>query len=318
MGSNSGFHSDEHPQRFLRASLATRFGGAGRQICGARSRAGGVCTRVPIREGKGRCLKHAGPHAARLHRERQRQDFLAGKISADEWRRAEARRAANRLGELWKKNPWAPGRTIDLGHAEGALRDELSERGLDVDAIAPAVADWLRWKYRRLVLDARRAGRAGSRWEAVLADELPHRVRKAGTRPLGLCDGAGGPQGRDAMSGPLAPGCALWRADGVQDAASKRFRPDRPKAPPVVRTKGYGRRGRPRTGPADDDEMAALMALYRDHMAVLAPMLERCPTDAHRVMVLRALRDHLNVPQDRTAHVRWQDAVRLYGLPWQP
>lgn len=316
MGSSTGFYSDEHAQRFRDASRATRFGAVARQICGARTRTGGVCSRAPIREGKGRCLNHAGPHAARLHRERQRQDFLSGKISAEEWNQAEARRAANRLGELWKKSPWAPGRTIDLGPAEGALREELSDWGLDVDALAPAVADWLRWKYRRLVLDARHTGRARSRWQAVLADDLPRRVRRAGTRPVGFCGSAEGAEGVDAAE-PLAPGRALWRADGAPDTTSRRRRPELLKAPPKVRTKGYSRPGRPRTAAAGEDEMAGLMAIYRDHVALLAPMLERCPTDAHRVLVLRALRDYLNTPQERAAHVRWQDAVRLYGLPWR-
>lgn len=133
-----GFWNDDHSAAFAAGRARTSRGRPDAAICGARTRGGTICQSLPIREGKGRCLKHAGPHAARLFRYRQRQNFLAGHVSAEDWQRAEARRAANRLGRDWKRNPWAQGQTIDLGHAEAALRRDVTESGWT----------WPRWHRR--------------------------------------------------------------------------------------------------------------------------------------------------------------------------
>lgn len=284
-----GIWHEDHAAALAAARVLTQRGGPNAAICGARTRTGAACLQPPLREGKGRCLRHAGPHAARLHREAQRQAFLSGKISAEEWNKAEARRAANRLGWAWKKAPWTQGHTIDLGAAEGDLRADLVARGLNVDALAPAVADWLRWRYRRAQIDRTDA----KAWLRVLREALPERIAKAGPHPAGYDPSAALPARTWTPDAPL-PG-----------AGSKRVQPDQPRAPKVLRGKGYGRRGRPRTQAAKGDEMDDLMAVYRAHRATVAPMMERCRSEGERLAVLRALRDFLAHPEERGPREQW-------------
>ena len=153
-------------------------GGPLAPTCNARTRNGGACANPPIKEGKGRCLSHCGPKAANAFRERQKRRFEAGQVTAEEWNRAEARRAANRLGDAWKKDPWISGRTIDLGENEEAFVEALG--GIDMAALAPAVADWLRWKYQRLQIDTRN----DPKWMDVRLNKLPARIESTGQRPV--------------------------------------------------------------------------------------------------------------------------------------
>lgn len=315
-----GFWHEEHEAALGAARVRVQRGGPDAVVCGARNRTGAACLNLPIREGKGRCMNHAGPHAARLHRERQRQAFLSGKISHTEWSKAEARRAANRLGWAWKKNPWVPGTTIDLGPAEHDLRADLLRRGLDVATLAPAVADWLRWRYRRTQID--RQDERG--WLRTLVEVLPGRITKAGPRP----DAMPADVGADVVAGAEVAYTAepsnaaqprtrapvkvrTWTPDGESSArTSKRLRDDTPRAPKVIRGKGYGRRGRPRTQPPKEEEMDDLMAAYRAHRVTVAPMLERCRSEGEQLAVLRALRDFMADPSDAGARDRWCTYVR--------
>ena len=95
--------------------------------------------------------KNSLPPYSALSRSRPRlwREFQSGKLSPANWHRHEAKRAANRLHDKWKKDPWLPGWTIDLGQAEGEMTDSLRDFGVDGDRLAPAVVDWLRWRYRR-------------------------------------------------------------------------------------------------------------------------------------------------------------------------
>ena len=52
-------------------------------------------------------------------------------------------------------------------------------------------------------------------------------------------------------------------------SSSRRALPDAPRAPKIVRGKGYTRPGRPRTQPADENEFDDLMRVYRENTAVL-------------------------------------------------
>lgn len=110
------------------------------------------------------------------------------------------------------------GTTIDLGAHEDALRAALAARGVpyDMRTLAPAVADWLRWKFRRYQIDRTDA----ARWERVLAGDLPRRVKDAGPPPAGYQ--------ADALCACEAPaGGAVWTPDNRDgDAHSKRQRPD--------------------------------------------------------------------------------------------
>lgn len=304
-----GFWNDDHAAAFAVGRARTARGGPDAPICGARTRTGAGCQGLPIREGKGRCLNHAGPHAARLFRDRQRQDFLAGRVSAEVWLRAEARRAANRLGWEWKLNPWTLGSTIDLGLSEDALRQALSEQGLDVDALAPAVADWLRWQYRRTQID-----RADERaWQRALA-ALPGRMARAGVR-LATVEHAAphAPTSAPRAHTPRARTWTVRAVPGTRATSAKRALSDRLRAPKAIRTKGYGRRGRPRTHPPHEAELDGLMVVYRAHRTILAPMLDRCLTEGERLAVLRSLRDYLADPDAPGPRAQWLYRTRPHS-----
>jgi hypothetical protein len=301
MSAQRPFYSAAHEHAFRAGSDRVQRGGPDAPVCGARTRQGRPCQNTPIREGKGRCLRHAGPHAARAHRERQLQGLRTGRVSPEEWNRAEARRAANKLSRAWRKDPWVSGTTIDLGPHEDALRADLAARGVghDMRTLAPAVADWLRWKFRRYQIDRTDA----ARWEGLLRDDLPRRVKEAGPPPAG-CQA-------DALGACEAPaGGAVWTPDdNAGDARSKRQRPDLHKVEPKVRGKGYGRPGRPRTQPADPDEMEGLMKVYRQALDTVAPMIALCRTSGDQLALLRALRDFVQNPNDPGARDRWIEAA---------
>ena len=97
MSNDRHFQRDEHDASFHLTAEAKRFGAPTRVICGTRTLRGVVCKRVPILKGTGRS------------RERPREGLLSGRISVEEWRRAEARLAANKLREKSKKNPRGAG-----------------------------------------------------------------------------------------------------------------------------------------------------------------------------------------------------------------
>jgi hypothetical protein len=59
-----GFASDAHEEAFRQAGAAHLRGAATPGVCGARTRSGRLCQQPPLREGAGRCLRHAGPKAA--------------------------------------------------------------------------------------------------------------------------------------------------------------------------------------------------------------------------------------------------------------
>ncbi|MBO6899107.1 MAG: hypothetical protein JJ868_17185 [Shimia sp.] len=275
-------------------------GGPLAPMCGARTRNGGVCANPPIVEGKGRCLSHCGPKAANAFRARQKRRFEAGQVSAEEWNRAEARRAANRLGEAWKKDPWMPGRTIDLGEHEAAFVEALG--GIDVAALAPAVVDWLRWKYQRLQIDTRN----DAAWLGVRLNKLPARVESAGKRSEATLGSAAGTNGE----------LGVWQpSKGSSVTPSRRSLPDHPRAPHPPRRSAVARAGRPRVRPVSVDEQKELLALYRDHIGVLRPIMEMTTGEAKQWAVLRTLRAYLNSPQDAGAQQGWLALVQATLVP---
>lgn len=277
-----------------------RRGGPLAPTCGTRTRNGGACANPPIKEGKGRCLSHCGPKAANAFRERQKRRFEAGQVSAEEWNRAEARRAANRLGDAWKKDPWTPGRTIDLGEHEVPFVEALG--GIDVATLAPAVADWLRWKYQRLQIDTRN----DAAWMKVRLHKLPARSQDAGERPEAAVRRAAESNGSQGVWQPSRNSFA---------APSRRGLPDQPRGHKPLRRGAISRAGRPLVRPASMDEQKELLDLYREHAAVLRPIMEMTTGESKRWAVVRALRAHLDDPQDAAAHQRWLALVRATLVP---
>lgn len=285
---------------FQAAAKLFQRGGPLAPACGARTRNGGACTNPPIKESKRRCLSHCGPKAANAYRERQKRRFEAGQISAEEWNRAEARRAANRLGEAWKKDPWVLGRTIDLGEHEAAFVEALG--GIDVAALSPAVVDWLRWKYQRLQIDTRN----DAAWMDVRLNKLPARVESAGKRSEATLGSAAGTNGV----------LGVWQpSKGSSAAPSRRSLPDHPRAPQPPRRSAVARAGRPRVRPASADEQKELLDLYRDYVSVLRPIMELTNGEAKQWAVLRTLRAYLNSPQDAAAHQRWLELAQATIVP---
>ena len=125
------------------------------------------------------------------------------------------RAAVNRQRGIWRRDPWAPGATLDLGAAQGAMDAALRGAGHDPHCLPPAVLDGLRWRWRRAFLDGRRRPEV---WAAALA-ELPSRLRAAGLPPPGW----------QPVEEPPAPGSVY--VVGPSAARSKRRKPDPPRAP---------------------------------------------------------------------------------------
>ncbi|MBZ9917110.1 hypothetical protein LB517_01420 [Mesorhizobium sp. BR1-1-12] len=232
-----------------------------------------------------RCLRHAGPHAARAFRERQIRDVARGSLSPAEFAAHEARRAANRLHDNWKKNPWLPGSTIDLGQYETTFQEE-SGPAHRYEPLAPAIADWLRWKYRRLQLDRSR----DAEWLRVLRDELPRRVQEAGP-----ASGANLPAFQQRQAGStFAPWTAIGRVP-----FSKRQNSNRPKvpAPPKVSTLR-----RVKVSEADQAELGRIGA---QHHQLVNSLFAECRNDGERQAVLVALRNVVTKSEDTKAHTVW-------------
>lgn len=286
-----GFYSKEQEVNFRAANVRHRRGGRDEISCGARTRAGAACGGKPL-VGSNRCLRHAGPHAARAFRARQKRDYHAGRISHVEWTRAEAKRAGNRLRDKWKKNPWLPGSTIDLGEREWAFQHEA---GLDVrlPLVPPAVVDFLRWKYRRLQIDRKR----DSEWVQVLRDEFPRRVRAAGPAPSFEILGHEQKQ---------SPNPHLWTVN--RKPFSKREHLDPPKVN-TAKSKSELRRVRVRDH-LGADELGMLLHQYR---LTLLPLLERCNNPDEQMSVLVALAGFIADPANTVAHNHWLNTLQILG-----
>lgn len=176
----NGFSSDRHRQDFEAARDQVRRGGPLAACCGARLRSGGVCGHPPV-EGSRRCRMHCGPVASRRLRAREIERLAAGDLDHETFVRNEARRAANRLRDVWRRQPWTPGATLDLGTHEHAFADAMAGAGYPLDRLAPAIADAARWRWRRTMVDRR--DHAG--WLRWATTELPRRVEASGRPPEG-------------------------------------------------------------------------------------------------------------------------------------
>ncbi|MGY6710349.1 MAG: hypothetical protein ACXIVF_18660 [Rhizobiaceae bacterium] len=294
-----GFFSLEHEQAFRDAAKRTQRGGPAAPICGARTRTGGVCHGLPVK-GSSRCIRHCGPKAARERHERQRRALERGEISQERWARAEARRTVNRLRDQWKKNPWVPGRTIDLGKYELDFRLAVRHLHPRIDDMAPSVLDWLRWRFQRLQVDRKR----DEDWLLVIRDEFPKRVLAAGQRP----------EARQAPQ-PSArqPQAASWCRSAPREL-SKRTRLDQPRASAQRKQKSIRPPGRPRatvSQPKDQNDMALFV---HEHRELLSKCFERC-RDGEQELIVEALRAVVADPDDPGARDRWMRIVQSLIFP---
>lgn len=298
MPAGKGFYSEDQEANFRAANVLYRRGGQLEQVCGARTRTGGACLGKPI-SGSTRCAKHAGPKAAREFRERQRQAYFAGRLSHEQWTRAEAKRAANRLRDRWKKDPWMPGCTIELGEREWTFRQE-SGLAHCPDPMPPAVLDWLRWKYRRLQIDRK----CDQEWLRVLREELPKRLSKVG------------PANMEAMKlqeQERAAAVMKWHVVPPEQF-SKRSALDRPSTPAPPKPRSLRGPGRPKrqAEPHPDQRQEIALFVHR-HREVLGPMFERCRED-EQTTIIEALRAFVADPNNRGVRDRWMRAVMAFGV----
>lgn len=169
-----GFRNLAQAENFEAAARLYRRGGPLSSTCGARSKTGRSCTQVPI-SGSARCLRHAGPEAARVHRQNQLAGLRTGRVSPAEFARAEGRRARNRFVHGWTRNPSLQGQTIDLGPNEGRFQAALSALGVIPGTALPALLDLLRWRFQRLQLDRPNDGA----WTRAVLTDLPRRMADA-------------------------------------------------------------------------------------------------------------------------------------------
>lgn len=339
-----GFKTETQRENFIEAATLYVRGGRLARTCGARLRTGAACTQLAL-TGEARCLRHAGPDAARRFRERQRAGLEHGSVSPEEWARAEARRARNALQWAWRKDPRVPGRTIDLGPDEASFVASEADLGVDVDGLYPAVADWLRWRWRRhqkdrpnavlwvkavreelprqraaadeavawaslgimdrRTLEARAAREAMRAGDVDWAQAAVDALRAGSTAALNVDKGAPG----DAPAGPLTNlPVKPWTARPAADDW-KRRQPDRHKAPtaPPGPPKPIGR---PRRVPDSADELAALVGVLRAAGPQVHAMYEALPRQEDQVRFLRDLREYAGAPDNAGALRRWMGWVQ--------
>lgn len=287
-----GLHDEEHRRAFLAAATRTWFGAIGAPVCGARTRGNGTCKMRPL-AGERRCLRHAGPAAARRHHERLFEALGRGEISFEEWRQHEQRRLVNRLPRIWARNPWAPGATLDLGDFEAHFHADLALGGVNSDALSPAALDKAKWRWRRLCHDRKRP----EEWLRFVRDELPKRIRRDGPRP--------------PATAAAAAIMALFQVDGAPAPTSKRRRLDMPRVP-VAAPKPQTPEGRRRT-PAIDDERLAV--LWHEHGATIMRVAGHDADERTIRRLLALLVRTLDDPTDAAAGEAWRCSVANCAAP---
>lgn len=334
---NAGVHSLVHSERLQAAARLVRRGGPEAATCGARTRSGAVCTQEPLVGGH-RCLRHGGPKAAAAHRERQLAGMRSGRVTPEVFARAEARRARNRLLDAWKRNPSLPGATIALGEDEGRFQDALAVFGVQSGTDLPAVMDWLRWRFRRHMIDHADVGA----WTRAVRDGLPGRRSAAGEamqwvrlgdhdrrtlagRAIMAALKAGGEDHAAALAERLAvdaaparpgprPGLSPraprpWRA-GASSPSMKRRRANQPKAAKPAMQVRRGPPPRQARAAMDADELDALVVLLHRSGPDIRRLFAVCEGADDQIEFLRALRDFQQDPDDALARDRWLGCAR--------
>lgn len=133
--------------------------------CVATNRFGQPCGAIPIK-GMDRCAAHGG-HAAGVARRKG--------ILPDTPLKAHRRL----IRQAWSKNPWTEGWGVSLPpDAEAALVEALDSEGIRLAWIAPADADWARWRFVKL----HQFGDVDAGWNR-LVDGLRERMMNTGMPP---------------------------------------------------------------------------------------------------------------------------------------
>jgi|GEM_PF-2748609 len=342
-----GFKSETQRDRFHRNGALYKRGAPLARECGAKMRTGGKCTQLAL-AGETRCLRHGGPDAARRFRSRQRAGLETGSVSPDEWARAEERRARNRLQWAWTRDPRLPGRTIDLGVADGEFREAAQALGVDLDRLYPAVADWLRWRWQRTQRDRTDA----AAWRRAVLTDLPQRKAAAEAvavlADLGVRDGrtraaraikaalraggverarrvaeafreaeilSGSPTGGQGCTDKTAlftSACVKPWTARVDIEGWKRRLPDSPRpapAPPKVRRPV----GRPRRVPDAPETISTLAEVLWRADPPVRDMFARLRGQQDQLTFLRDLAEVLRAPDDARARMRWMGWVATVG-----
>jgi hypothetical protein len=283
-----GLHSEQQRRNFADAARRFWFGtGADARRCGAPTRTGTPCRCVALRR-RDRCSLHLGCSQASARRVRLLEQAARGEATPEQAERAGVRAAANRQRVLWRRDPWAPGVTLDLGDAEGAMAAALRASGHEPRRLPPAVLDGLRWRWRRAFLDGRRRPEA---WAAALAG-IPGRLRAAGPAPPGW----------RPVETPALPGLVYDAA--APAVASKRRDPDR------LRVPGRAPPQPPLGAMSAEDAHRAAVALAL-HAEALAPALASVCTDEARQRIALAF---VRLSAGEIDHWTWLETLeRLKG-----
>lgn len=272
------------------------------------------------------------PPRRRRYRERQLRGLATGSVSVAEFARAEEQRARNALAVRWRKDPRLPGCTIDLGPDEWDFREAASRRGVDVDALYPAVADWLRWKWKRYQKDRNdpaqwmrvcretlprkiEAAEAAAFWADLggydrrtrqgreLDQVLRHKGREAAQALVKSWRAAGNDTPRQSTSPPLGTlSVNPWR-ENASGEGSKRLVPD-PKRPPAEQI--------PTPLPVIDTEPDpdGDGALLRSFSSDIRAMYNAIPDQTGKMTFLSALRVLAESPGSPRAWENWFAVVR--------
>lgn len=342
-----GFKSDTQRERFYGAATLYARGAALARTCGASLRRGGVCTQLAL-AGEARCLRHCGPDAARRFRARQLKGLETGSVSPEEWAEAEGKRARNALAHAWRKDPRLPGATINLGPHEGAFIEATQRLAVNVGALYPAQADWLRWRWQRTQGDRDDV----AAWMRAVQVDLPKQRETAADAvllaDLGVTDGrtreakaakaalrVGGvaqaqrvlatlreaqslssaPARRECRKEPPKPFTNAapkpWTARATADGWKRRM----PNAPKPTPTDQLPKRpvGRPRRVPDAPDEIAMLGKVLRGAGPAVRTMFAAIPSHADQLRFLRDLDAHNRAPDDARVRRSWMAWVLAVG-----
>jgi hypothetical protein len=134
------------------------------------------CNRITIIEtGHRHCIKHAGPHFARIYRENQRKLFESGRISAAKWFKDEARRTRTRIRDQQrrKRDGWTlPGATLRFAEPiEARFRMDVAPLLPHPWSDIPDLhRDQLRWAWRRFMLDRQKPEAWDGKARAIMQD----------------------------------------------------------------------------------------------------------------------------------------------------